>query len=225
MDNNFKKLLATCIDTGRLYEPGLVFIGGIAVYLHAMNQKDVADFAEATHDADVYISLSGLSDMRDIEEMTQNARLSKHEFQKNGFSFDVYAERNSKLPIPYANVVAHAINYEGVLAAAPEHLLVMKLEAAIDRQGSEHGRKDAKDVIRLLLVGSKTDFDADLSVQFMRDDHLNHLHDIVKGNEFLSLTQGNSKLAKQLRNTCENLLKKIDSAYNSEVPPTPPRER
>lgn len=218
MKNTFDRLLATSIEVGRLYEPGLVFIGGIAVYLHALNHEKVAGYAEATNDGDVYISTSGLIDLRDIEELSQNTRLSKHEFQKNGFSFDVYSERNSRLPVPYADVVAHAINYDGVLAAAPEHLLVMKLEAAIDRHGSEHGRKDAKDIIRLLLVGEQSNFDADLSVKFMRDDHLKHLQQVVKGPEFLSITQGNSKQAKTLRGICEGVLSKIEKAYSDEDP-------
>ena len=66
----------------------LVFIGGIAVYLHTINAENLADLAEATRDADLYISISGFSDLRDIEEVSANPRLSKHEFRKDGFSFD-----------------------------------------------------------------------------------------------------------------------------------------
>ena len=50
--------------------------------------------------------------------MSANSRLSKHEFRKGGFSFDVYTERHSKLPVPYANVAAYAQGYDGVLVAA-----------------------------------------------------------------------------------------------------------
>ena len=78
-----------CHEIGRLYEPGLVYIGGIAVYLHAVNAEGVRDLSEATQDADFYISVAGFSDLRDIDELSSNSRLSKHEFRKGGFSFDV----------------------------------------------------------------------------------------------------------------------------------------
>jgi len=215
MSGDFEKLLAICNETGRLYEPGLIFIGGIAVYLHAINQPQVEPYAEATKDADVYISLASFSDMRDIEELSQNARLSKHEFQKGGFSFDVYTERQSSLPIPYSEIAAHAQEFSGVLVASPEHLLVLKLAAAVDRHASEHGRKDAKDVIRLLLVGA-TEFDAELAVKFMKDEHLKHLHVIIDGPEFVALAKGNSQMAKQLRRSCDVLVKRIDRAFKGE---------
>ncbi len=73
-----------------MYEPDIVFIGGIAVYLHAVNHELTRPYAEMTAIADVYMSLSAFSDLRDTEEVVQNARLSKHGFQKQGFSFDVY---------------------------------------------------------------------------------------------------------------------------------------
>lgn len=216
MDNVFEKLLSLCVETGRLYEPEMIFIGGMAVYLHTVNKDQSAQFAEATKDADVYISLSGFSDLRDIEELSQNARLSKHEFRKNGFSFDVYTERQSSLPVPYADVAAHAHTFDGVRVAAPEHLLVLKLEAAVNRHGSEHGRKDAKDVIRLLLVAGGA-LDASLSVKFMQEAHLAHLHLILKGVEFISLAKGNAQLAKRLRQTCQGTVDRIDEAFSGGI--------
>ena len=123
MDNaKFQQLLVACHEVAALYEPDIVFIGGIAVYLHAANHERTRGYAEMTADADFYISMSALSDLRDIEEVVQNTRLSKHEFQKAGFSFDVYAERQSSLPVPYADVIAHAVRYEGVAVAPLEYL-------------------------------------------------------------------------------------------------------
>ena len=81
-DAKFKRLLTQVSEVGRLYD-GVVFIGGIAVYMHAMNHGPTSSLAEMTHDADFYISLSSLSDLREIEELVQNSRLSKHEFQRN----------------------------------------------------------------------------------------------------------------------------------------------
>lgn len=219
MQQNFERLLSICIDTGRLYEPGMIFIGGIAVYMHAVNKVGAAEFAEATNDADVYISIAGFSDLRDIEELSANSRLSKHEFQKGGFSFDVYTERQARLPVPYSEVAAHAVETNGVYIAAPEHLLVMKLEAAVDRHGSVHGQKDAKDVIRLLLVGLN-DFDAELAVKFMSEKHIIHLRSIMAGPEFVALAKGNSQLAKRLREKCESVFLRIERAFDAPSAPS-----
>ena len=206
---DFNRLVSLCHEIGRLYEPGLVFIGGIGVYLHAINTPGVAELAETTQDADLYISISGFSDLREIEELSANARLSKHEFRKGGFSFDVYTERHSKLPVPYAEVAADAREYDGVRVAAPEHLLVLKLEAAVERKGSEHGRKDIKDIIRLMLVAEKSTFDPRHCAAFMQDRHLAMLEDIARGPEFLSLARGNAKQAKAMRSKFATVLGSI----------------
>ena len=211
--NTFQRLLTACHEVGGLYEPDIVFIGGIAVYLHAVNHPLTSAYAEMTADADFYISLSALSDLRDIEEVVQNSRLSKHEFQKQGFSFDVYTERQSSLPVPYADVVAHAVSYDGMAVAALEYLLVLKLEAAVDRHGSAHGQKDARDIIRILLLGQQQGFDAQRSILFMRDDHLARLKLIVNGPEFIALATGNAKEAKSLRQACTQVLSKVEAAY------------
>ena len=125
---NFQTLLSVVNEVGQLYD-NLIYIGGIAVYLHSINNESTKRFAEATADADLYISLASLTELRSIEELTQNPRLRKQEFQKGGFSFDVYAERQSSLPIPYAQVAAHAVSYDGVHVASLEDLLVLKLAA------------------------------------------------------------------------------------------------
>ena len=211
---SFGDLLSVVSEIGRLYED-LVYIGGIAVYCHAINQESTKQYAEATNVADLYISLANLSDLRNIEELTQNPRLGKQEVQTGGFSFDVYAERQSKLPVPYAQVIAHAVDYDGVRVASLEDLLVLKLEAAVDRHASVHGQKDAKDVIRILLLATLGSFDARRAVAYMRADHFERLGLIVKGPEFVSLAQGNAKSAKALRLACEKAFLGIKAAYGA----------
>lgn len=217
--NTFAKLLPLCHEVGRMYEPGLVYIGGIAVYLHAANTEGLRELSEATQDADFYISVAGFSDLREIEELTANSLQTKHEFRKGGFSFDVYTERHSKLPVPYANVAACATSYDGVLVAAPEHLIVLKLEAALNRRASEHGRKDIKDIIRLSLVAAQMDqsgraFDAEMACAFMQQRHVDLLADIMKGPEFLGLALGNAKAAKSMRAICAAVVGQIEKAFD-----------
>ena len=215
---SFSDLLSVVSEVGRMYED-LIYIGGIAVYFHAINHEAAKQYAEATNDADLYISLANLSDLRNIEELTQNPRLGKQEFRKGGFSFDVYAERQSNLPVPYAQVAAHAVDYEGVRVASLEDMLVLKLEAAVDRHASAHGQKDAKDVIRILLLSNLGVFDAGRAVAYMRAGHFERLGLIVKGPEFVSLAQGNAKDAKALRSVCETAFLSIKSAYDRPVGP------
>ncbi len=209
---DFGRLVSLCHEISRLYEPGLIFIGGIGVYLHAINTAGLKEIAEATQDADLYISIAGFSDLREIEELSPNTRLNKHEFRKGGFSFDVYTERHSSLPVPYAEVAADAQQYDGVKVAAPEHLVVLKLEAAVERKGSEHGRKDIKDIIRLMLVAQASKFHPERCVAFMQDRHLVMLEDIAKGPEFMSLARGNAKEAKAMRSKFSSVLDSIRKA-------------
>jgi len=213
-DSRFAELLAVVQETGQLYED-LVYIGGIAVYLHAVNHDQTRQYAEATQDADLYISLANLGDLRSIEEVTVNKRLAKQEFHKAGFAFDVYAERQSDLPVPYDTVAAHAVEYDGVKVAALEELLVLKLEAAADRHASEHGRKDAKDVIRILVLAGEMDFDADRATSFMARKHFERLTKIVEGPEFISLARGNAKVARSIREAASATFEAIRTAYEA----------
>lgn len=213
----FSALLTVVQETGQLYDD-LVYIGGIAVYLHAVNHEQTREFAEATHDADFYISLANLGDLRSIEELTVNKRLAKQEFHKSGFAFDVYAERQSDLPVPYATVAAHAVEYDGVKVAALEELLVLKLAAAVDRHASEHGRKDAKDAIRILILANDLDFDAERVIAFMSDKHFERLSKIVEGPEFMSLAQGNAKVARGLRERATKTFDAIKAALEDPAP-------
>jgi hypothetical protein len=137
--------------------------------------------------------------MREIEELTANSRLFKHEFQRRQFSFGVYAERLSRLPVPYDVVAAHAVDYDGVHVAALEDLLVLKLEAAVDRHASEYGRKDAKDVIRIMLLASEMGFDANRAVAYMTPRHFEYLSLIAEDPGFTVMVKGSVKTAKRLR--------------------------
>lgn len=216
-ESNFADLLAVVRETGQLYDD-VVYIGGIAVYLHAVNHDRTREFAEATHDADFYISLANLSDLRQIEEVTENKRLSKREFHKAGFAFDVYAERQAELPVPYDMVAANAVEYDGVKVAALEELLVLKLEAAANRYASQHGRKDAKDVIRILILADGIGFDAARATAFMSDKHFDRLSKIVEGPEFTAIAQGNAKVARGLRERATKTFEAIKAAYDEPAP-------
>lgn len=201
----FDKLFKACMELSAFFPDGVVFIGGIAVYIHAINMEATRSFAEFTHDADFYISLADMGDLRDLEEVTPNRRLSKHQLIKNGFEFDIYTERHSALIVPYDQVVAHASTYDAMKVASLEHLLVLKLEAYRDRHASTKGQKDAKDIIRIALVARARNapLRTELVVPYLRDEHSKLLDRVQRGPEFLSMTRGNAKQAKDLRREFE----------------------
>ena len=207
-DTEFQALLAACIDLGTGFPEGLVYIGGIAVYLHAINHEATAALAATTHDADLYISLADLSDLRDIEELTPNRRLRKHQLVKKGFEFDVYTERQANLRVPYDEVVAHSVVYDGVRVAALEHLLVLKLEAYRDRRSSAKGDKDAHDLVRIAAVAAQgvRSFDARLAAPYLDDEHLELLAGVARGPHALALAEGNAVIAKRLRGQFDKMV-------------------
>jgi hypothetical protein len=199
-DTEFQELLTACGEIAQAYPEGVVFIGGIAVYLHAVNSTQAA-LAEFTHDADFYISLADIADLRDQEELVTNRRLSKHQMVKRGFEFDIYTERQASLAVPYEAVRAHAEVYGGIRVASLEHLLVLKLEAFRDRGASAKGAKDAKDVLRIAAVAAHRPqgFRAGLAAPYLREEHDDLLDVVDRGPYATALARGNAVRAKELR--------------------------
>lgn len=200
-DSDFEHLLRCCYEISSLFPESVVYIGGIAVYLHTINIEEIASLAEFTHDADFYISIADMSDLRDIEEVTPNRRLSKHQLIKGGFEFDIYTERYSSLIIPYDQVKAYSKSYDVISVACLEHLFVLKLEAYRDRIKSSKGAKDAKDILRISQItsASKKKLRPELIEGYLSDIHIDLLKQIEKGPEPMSLAKGNSQLAKNIR--------------------------
>lgn len=209
--NEFQKLLSSCCELAELFPDGVVFIGGIAVYMHCINHDQTREFAEFTHDADFYISLADMADLRDIEEVSPNRRLHKHQIIKGGFEFDIYTERHSSLIVPFDEVMANANLYTPIRVACLEHLLALKLEAYRDRRASSKGRKDAKDIIRLGLISHELgrELNPSLCIGYLSEEHTFLLSNIGKSSEFLSLAKGNAKRAKQMRDSFGLTIKSI----------------
>lgn len=213
-DSEFQTLLGACSDLSRMFEPGLVFIGGIAVYMHAINSSQAREMAEATHDGDFYISMADMQDLRDIEEVVPNRRLNKAQIIKKGFEFDVYVERQASLIVPYADVAAHAVDYDGVRVASLEHLLVLKLEAFRDRQNSAKGDKDARDIFRIAAIADPASFDACICAPFLQDEHLALFSRLRTSSEAVSLADGNAVRAKQLRSSLKTMLDAVEQCFD-----------
>ena len=76
-DLEFNKLLKSCVEISENHPNDIVYIGGIAIFLHTYNDELTKKYSEFTHDADFYISITGKTALRDIEEVVPNKRLGK----------------------------------------------------------------------------------------------------------------------------------------------------
>lgn len=149
MDENWENLQRI---SRRLSEdfPDAVFIGGVAVSAHARILGE--RFQESSHDIDLYLSLQGKSAMRDLYEMSRNEKLGKHSALIEGEDVDIYVERQHPLGVPYDAVFSGSQMVGGIRAAALEHLLVLKLDAARNRWGTGKGEKDVRDLTRIVAL-------------------------------------------------------------------------
>jgi len=197
--DDFRRLIGACSEVAEMFPDGAVFIGGIAVYLHAINHDTTKSLAETTHDADFYISLADMGDLRDIEELTPNRQLSKHQMFKHSFEFDIYTERHSSLSVPYDAVAANSVVYDRMRVAALEELLVLKLRAYEDRFGTVKGEKDARDLMRIALVAHQLGFAAPRAAQYLGDEDIAALRRVERSSTAAELAGGNAQQAKQLR--------------------------
>ncbi len=152
MDENWKHLQTIARNLTTDYADA-IFIGGIAVSAHAGRLG--ARFQEASHDADLYISLVGKAALRDRYEVRRNSNLGKDSAVIEGEDVDLYVEHQHPLGVPFDAIVAHAEVIDGIRVAALEHLLVLKLDAAQNRMGSGKGEKDVRDVARIVALLEK----------------------------------------------------------------------
>ena len=210
----FEVLLTACSEVSKLFPEGVCYIGGIAVYLHAKGTAETSALAEFTHDADLYISMADMGDLRDIEEVTPNRRRSKHQMVKRGFEFDIYTERQASLIVPYDQVLVHSKAFEGIRVASLEHLFVLKLEAFAVRKGSVKGDKDAKDLLRIAAVacGSDEGLRVELVSPYLRDEHKELLSAVEQGPQVMALAQGDAMAAKAIRQQFAAVAKRIMEA-------------
>jgi hypothetical protein len=208
--DEFQRILGEVARIAEEY-PGHVFIGGVAVYLHATNDPRSRDFAEASHDADFMLSLADFADLRDSDEVTANRRLSKHQLFRRGVEFDVYVERQNRLVVPYDEAAAHAVAYGAIRVACLEHLLVLKLEALRDRIDSAKGDKDARDLVTIARVAAGR-IRPEVAAPFLRGEHFRILERVAASPVFTYITRGNAHEAKALRGTFSDLVSRVGGA-------------
>jgi hypothetical protein len=178
--------------------PDVVFIGGVAVYLHLIQKALRIIPLEASHDADFMVSFADYGVLKDVEEITPTPRLAKHQMIMDGVEFNVYVERLNRLVVPYDEIFAQSTIIERTRVACLEHLLVLKLEALKDHGHSDKGEKDQRDIAKIgLLLGRRTR--KTLVHPYMRKDLIKILLDVAKSSIFFDMCSRNAHAAKKAK--------------------------
>ncbi len=192
----------------------LVFIGGVAVYVHMINRasEQAKSFAEFSHDVDLCISLPEFGDMRDIEVVVPNRRLNKHQITIGKVEVDV--EHGSRLAVPFGDLRAAAVEFDQIRVACLEHLLILKLDAAQDRWGTPKGAKDLRDIAKLgwAMAG---EVKKELLEPYLNEERLTVLRDTARSTAFSEVAMGNAHLAKAIRGNFDAFMKIVDGRSSS----------
>lgn len=119
-----------------------VLIGGWAVYLytHELKSKDI----------DIICPFEGIAELKKDFVVQKNPRLKKYEVKLDGFDLDVYVPFYSELGVKIETVLETSIFREGFQVPRLVDLVILKLFAYHDRQGSLKGEKDKIDLLSIL---------------------------------------------------------------------------
>jgi hypothetical protein len=187
----------------------IVFIGGIAIYLHTVYPEEPVLFqSEVTHDADALVSLSAYQVLRNDYDFVVNKRLHKGQVTiHNRLDVDIYVERQSRLRVDYHELDMYSVKLGHVKVACLSHLLLLKLAALEDRGGSAKGAKDRRDIAKLLaLLGDLLDID--MPGEFTRAD-LKAIDGVIRSSAFMEIAGRNSKVASRLRGKAESFVESL----------------
>lgn len=216
---SFQLIIDTTRELAEWFPDGIIFIGGVATYLHAQSQNRL-EFLETSHDSDFFISLADFADLRDIEEVQPNRRLSKYQLIKNQVEFDIYLENQHKLCVPYQQAQKYRVILNQIPCVCLEHLLVLKIDAGISRYGSSKGNKDQRDIIRILALMSTPNYR--LVKPYLDDQRQEYLQALSRQlAPFQELTQGNSQKCSFLRKHVQKFLFDLHENHSSSVRSTP----
>jgi hypothetical protein len=147
-----KDILATRIyehlmEMSAEYGNDFIVIGGWAAFAYGVK--------EVSFDGDAMVSHVALGAIRDEEVVIPNYRPRKSQYMRDGFDVDLYVEHHHGLRVPFDEIQARALMVQNLNVPCPEHLFILKIDAARGRYGSEKGLKDLGDVLGLIDVMAK----------------------------------------------------------------------
>ncbi len=204
-DDESERVWRSVQEFATLLPEGVVVIGGVAVFLHVLSSKRSDLGSEFTHDADFMIDRAALGALRDLYQVTANRRLRKYQVEVSDVEFDLYLESQHHLRVDYAEVAMAAEEIAGLHVAHKQHLILLKLAAYEDRGSSAHGRKDARDLTKLMVLSSSEPLIP--SALFSEDDVILLHRALEEG--LLGLSRGNLHLASRLRKEAKGFLSRI----------------
>jgi hypothetical protein len=187
------------------YPDDLVVIGGVAVYLYSRSRPSLAP--EYTHDADFYVGDPGWISLQDDFLVTKNARLSKASMKLHGVKIDLYPQYEHGLRIDYEELAEAANEVDNVAVADLRHLLVLKLDAFRDRGRSETGKKDRRDITRLLVL--LEDESPELIAGVVTDEDVELLEDVLRSSAMMEISAKNAKKASALRRRATKFVERL----------------
>lgn len=152
-EHKFEQLIKDVKRLSERLDKQPIFIGGIASYLYS---QEFSLRESTTHDADLFIGYNDYYLLEDLYGPIQVSRsLNKMEIIVNQIDFDVYLEDQSDLIYSYQDMLKFSKILDGIRVPSPEHLIALKLKAAIDRKDSDRGIKDKMDIIKLIFASSQ----------------------------------------------------------------------
>jgi len=179
----------------------LIVIGGWAVNAYGCKGKSL--------DGDAMVSHTVEGTLRDSYLVTKNLRMKKSQFIcPYGCDIDLYVERQHGLRIPFDEIQAYSQKKGHLRVAAPEHLILLKVDAYRDRKNTPKGSKDKEDILSLLGKVSLTN--KDIFERHMEKEDAETLKEIVSDTiTALNLANQNSFEAKILRDKAKKTLQYI----------------
>jgi len=118
-------------------------IGGWAAYLWTGVHK--------SKDIDIIVDHDTLLRLRRAYDVEKNDGLKTYEIKLEKFDIDIYLPGYSKLALPVDEIMGAAALVKGIKVPKTEVLLILKQGAEIERRGSVKGKKDAIDMLTLLI--------------------------------------------------------------------------
>ena len=119
-----------------------ILIGGWAVFLYARALK--------SKDIDIIVDYDELEKIRKEYALFKNDRLKKYEIKAEETDVDIYLPYFSDLGLKPEEIQNYCQSIEGFWVPVAEVLLILKVCAYLDRQGSVKGGKDLIDIFSLL---------------------------------------------------------------------------
>lgn len=120
-----------------------ILIGGWAAYLWTKTHK--------SKDIDIVVDYKTLDILKQRYTLIKNERLRRYEIKEGKYDIDVYVSHYSSLTVPVEQLANHTTTIEGITTISSEMLIILKQGAEIDRGSSIKGKKDAIDILTILI--------------------------------------------------------------------------